>query len=80
MKKLLKNAQIVNEGSIIKADLLIDGQRISKIAPIITDADAQVIDLEGNFLLPGIVDDQVHFREPGLTHKGRIYTAARASV
>ena len=80
MKKLLKNAQIVNEGSIIKADLLIDGQRISKIAPIITDADAQVIDLEGNFLLPGIVDDQVHFREPGLTHKGRIYSEARAAV
>lgn len=80
MKKLLKNAQIVNEGSIIKADLLIDGQRISKIAPIITDADAQVIDLEGNFLLPGIVDDQVHFREPGLTHKGSIYTEARAAV
>ena len=80
MKKLLKNAQIVNEGSIIKADLLIDGQRISKIAPFISDAAAQVIDLEGKFLLPGIVDDQVHFREPGLTHKGRIYTEARAAV
>lgn len=80
MKKLLKNAQIVNEGSIIKADLLIKGQRISKIAPFISDAAAQVIDLEGKFLLPGIVDDQVHFREPGLTHKGRIYTEARAAV
>jgi len=80
MKKLLKNAQIVNEGSIIKADLLIEGQRISKIAPFINDAAAQVIDLEGQFLLPGIVDDQVHFREPGLTHKGRIYTEARAAV
>ncbi|MEJ6710906.1 MAG: dihydroorotase [Flavobacteriales bacterium] len=80
MKKLLKNAQIVNEGSIIKADLLIEGQRISKIAPFISDAAAQVIDLEGKFLLPGIVDDQVHFREPGLTHKGRIYTEARAAV
>ncbi len=80
MKKLLKNAQIVNEGSIIKADLLIEGQRISKIAPFISDAAAQVIDLEGQFLLPGIVDDQVHFREPGLTHKGRIYTEARAAV
>ena len=80
MKKLLKNAQIVNEGSIIKADLLIDGQRISKIAPFISDAAAQVIDLEGKFLLPAIVDDQVHFREPGLTHKGRIYTEARAAV
>jgi len=80
MKKLLKNAQIVNEGSIIKADLLIEGQRISKIASFISDAAAQVIDLEGQFLLPGIVDDQVHFREPGLTHKGRIYTEARAAV
>ena len=80
MKKLLKNAHIVNEGSIIKADLLIEGQRISKIAPFISDAAAQVIDLEGKFLLPGIVDDQVHFREPGLTHKGRIYTEARAAV
>jgi dihydroorotase len=80
MKKLLKNAQIVNEGSIIKADLLIEGQRISKIAPFISDAAAQVINLDGQFLLPGIVDDQVHFREPGLTHKGRIYTEARAAV
>lgn len=80
MKKLLKNAKIVNEGSIIKADLLIEGQRISKIASFISDAAAQVIDLEGQFLLPGIVDDQVHFREPGLTHKGRIYTEARAAV
>lgn len=80
MKKLLKNAQIVNEGSIIKADLLIEGQRILKIAPFISDAAAQVIDIEGKFLLPGIVDDQVHFREPGLTHKGRIYTEARAAV
>ena len=80
MKRLLKNAQIVNEGAIQKADLLIDGDRIAKIASSISDADAEIIDLEGKFLMPGVVDDQVHFREPGLTHKGRIYTEARAAV
>jgi dihydroorotase len=80
MKRLLKNAQIVNEGAIQKADLLIDGDRIAKIASSISDADAEIIDLEGKFLMPGVVDDQVHFREPGLTHKGRIYSEARAAV
>ena len=80
MKKLLKNAQIVNEGSIYTADLLIEGERIAKIAPSIFDDTAELIDLKGKFLLPGLVDDQVHFREPGLTHKGRIYTEARAAV
>ena len=80
MKKLLKNAQIVNEGSIYKADLLIEGERIAKIAPSIIDDSAEMFDLKGKFLLPGLVDDQVHFREPGLTHKGRIYTEARAAV
>ena len=80
MKKLLKNAQIVNEGSIYKADLLIEGERIAKIAPSIIDDTAEMFDLKGKFLLPGLVDDQVHFREPGLTHKGRIYTEARAAV
>jgi len=80
MKKLLKNAQIINEGSIQKADLLIDGDRIAKIASSISDDNAEIIDLEGKFLMPGVIDDQVHFREPGLTHKGRIYTEARAAV
>jgi len=80
MKKLLKNAQIVNEGSIYTADLLIEGERIAKIAPSIIDDTAEMFDLKGKFLLPGLVDDQVHFREPGLTHKGRIYTEARAAV
>lgn len=80
MKKLLKNAQIINEGSIQKADLLIDGDRIAKIAPSISHDNAEIIDLEGKFLMPGVIDDQVHFREPGLTHKGRIYTEARAAV
>ncbi len=80
MKKLLKNAQVINEGSIIKTDVLIQGDRIAKIATDINDAEAVVIDLSGKFLMPGVVDDQVHFREPGLTHKGRIYTEARAAV
>ncbi|MDB2317723.1 dihydroorotase [Flavobacteriales bacterium] len=80
MKKLLKNAQIVNEGSVQTADVLIEGDRISKIAPSLQDSEAEVIDLTGKFLMPGVVDDQVHFREPGLTHKGRIYTEAKAAV
>jgi dihydroorotase len=80
MKKLLKNAQIINEGSVQKSDVLIEGDRILKIAPSIQDAAAEVFDLTGKFLMPGVVDDQVHFREPGLTHKGRIYTEAKAAV
>jgi len=80
MKKLLKNALVINEGSVIKADVLIQGERISKIATEINDVEAVVIDLSGKFLMPGVIDDQVHFREPGLTHKGRIYTEAKAAV
>ena len=80
MKKLLKNAQVINEGSVIKADVLIQGDRITKIATEINDVEAEVIDLSGKFLMPGVIDDQVHFREPGLTHKGRIYTEAKAAV
>jgi len=80
MKKLLKNAQVINEGSVIKADVLIQGERITKIATEINDVEAEVIDLSGKFLMPGVIDDQVHFREPGLTHKGRIYTEAKAAV
>ena len=80
MKKLLKNAQVINEGSVVKADVLIHGERISKIATEINDVEAEVIDLSGKFLMPGVIDDQVHFREPGLTHKGRIYTEAKAAV
>ena len=80
MKKLLKNAQIINEGVIVTADVMIQGDRIVKVAKSINDEAAEVIDLSGKFLMPGVIDDQVHFREPGLTHKGRIYTEAKASV
>jgi dihydroorotase len=77
---LIKNAQIVNEGTIITGDVLVKNQRIEKIAPSI-DAEADiVIDATGKHLLPGIIDDQVHFREPGLTHKSNLYTEPRAAV
>lgn len=77
---LIKNALIVNEGRQYQADLLIKGNRIEKISAGIPAEDHKVIDLEGNLLLPGIIDDQVHFREPGLTHKGDIATESRAAV
>ena len=70
MKKLLKNAQIINEGALVKADVMIQGDRIVKLAKLIDDSEAEIIDLSGKFLMPGVIDDQVHFREPGLTHKG----------
>ena len=79
MKQLIKNAGIVNEGHIVYGDVLISGERIEKIAPVI-DAPAEEIDASGKFLIPGLIDDQVHFREPGLEHKGDIYTESRAAV
>ncbi|AYO58812.1 dihydroorotase [Chryseobacterium sp. 6424] len=80
MKTLIKNAQIVNEGQIIHNDILIENDLITKIQPHISDEAAQVIDAEGKCLLPGVIDDQVHFREPGLTHKGDIESESRAAV
>lgn len=81
MKKILiKNATIVNEDEIFVSDLLIDGNYIAKIDRDISDKSAKIIDAEGLVLIPGAIDDQVHFREPGLTHKGEIYTEAKAAV
>ncbi len=77
---LLKNARVVNEGQIVEADVLLKGKFIERIDVAITDSNARTIDLEGDYLLPGIIDDQVHFREPGLTHKGSIYTESRAAI
>lgn len=78
---LIKNAQIVNEGSIFKSDLLIENEYIVEIAPEITiKPEYQVIDANNSYLLPGIIDDQVHFREPGLTHKGNIASESRAAI
>jgi dihydroorotase len=79
-KTLIKNATIVNENEIFVSDILIEGQFISKIEKDITDSTAKLIDAQGLILMPGAIDDQVHFREPGLTHKGEIYTEAKAAV
>lgn len=79
-KTLLKNATIINEGKRIHGDVLISNGRIEKIADNLSDPTAYVIDIEGKWLMPGMIDDQVHFREPGLTHKGNIYTESRAAV
>ena len=80
MLTLIKNAQIVNEGKVYKSDLLIDNQIIKQIANNINLNADQIIDAEGLYLLPGVIDDQVHFREPGLTHKANIYTESKAAV
>lgn len=80
-KYLIKNIQVVNEGRIQTMDVLLANERIEKIAPNISTRDnVEEIDGEGKYLLPGVIDDQVHFREPGLTHKATIYTEARAAV
>ena len=79
-KTLIKNATIVNEDEIFVSDILIDGNFIAQIDRDISDDNATIIDAEGLILMPGAIDDQVHFREPGLTHKGEIYTEAKAAV
>jgi dihydroorotase len=78
---LIKNALIVNENKKFKGNILLDGDRISKISREEIEADgAEVIDATGLMCLPGLIDDQVHFREPGLTHKAELYTESRAAV
>ena len=80
MKTLIKNATIVNDGKIFLSDLLIEDERIKEISTKInSDADI-LIDATGKYLIPGIIDDQVHFREPGLTHKADIYTESKAAI
>ncbi len=79
---LIKNAQIVNEGQIIQGDVLVEGDRISEVGGSISvkSSETKVIDADGQFLIPGMIDDQVHFREPGLTHKANIESESRAAV
>lgn len=84
-KKLIRGAYIVNEGRTFKGDVFIDGKHIEKIletseTTIEVPDGYQVIEAEGLYLLPGVIDDQVHFREPGLTHKAEIYTESKAAV
>ncbi|WP_282134571.1 dihydroorotase [Seonamhaeicola maritimus] len=81
-KTLIKNANIVNEGVVFNGDILIEGEYIKKIGESLTpkSADVLVFDAEGKYLLPGAIDDQVHFREPGLTHKANIETESKAAI
>jgi dihydroorotase len=77
---LIRDAHIVNEGKITVGDVLIKNGRIDKIGSRLQTAGGREINAEGKYLLPGVIDDQVHFREPGLTHKANIYTEAKAAV
>lgn len=78
---IIRNARIVNEGVIIDGDILIKDNRIERVGgEISVPGRLQEIDAKGNYLIPGAIDDQVHFREPGLTHKAEIYTESRAAV
>jgi dihydroorotase len=79
-KTLIKDIHLVNEGQIIKADVLLDQGLIQSISPSLSDSEAQVIDGTGKYLLPGIIDGQVHFRDPGLTHKGDLYSESKAAI
>lgn len=83
MKTLIKNVHVINEGKIFASDVLISNEYIEKIAPSITlpnNTNYLEINGEGNYLMPGVIDDQVHFRDPGLTHKADIYTESCAAV
>jgi dihydroorotase len=79
---LIKNAQLVNEGSVTRSDVLIVGDRIAEIASSISlkSSGTRVVDADGLYLMPGMIDDQVHFREPGLTHKATIESESRAAI
>ncbi|CAM1358833.1 Dihydroorotase [Tenacibaculum litopenaei] len=77
---LLKNATVVNENKVFKSDVLIEGAYIKTIAEHIDAEGVEVIDAEGKYLIPGMIDDQVHFREPGLTHKANIATESKAAI
>ena len=78
---LIKGATIVNENKIFVGDVLIEGEIIKKIDENITPSnDMQIINANGKYLIPGMIDDQVHFREPGLTHKANIATESKAAI
>ena len=79
---LIKNARIINEGKIITSDIFIENEIIQEVSSSISlkSSSVQIIDAENNFVMPGIIDDQVHFREPGLTHKATIKSESKAAV
>lgn len=79
---LIRNAKIVNEGVVFEGDILIENEWITEIAEKISPKSSKcvIIDAEGSYVIPGAIDDQVHFREPGLTHKGNIETESKAAI
>ena len=77
---VLKNCNVVNENVVSEVDIGIINERIEKIAGNISSEARNEIDLQGKLLIPGLIDDQVHFREPGLTHKGEIATESKAAI
>jgi len=79
-KILIKSANVVNEGKITNTDILIVNERIEKIAPNQSESNSLIIEAEGLYLFPGVIDDQVHFREPGLTHKATIQSESKAAI
>ena len=80
-KLFITNARLVNEGAVVDADVLVEGERIAKVgAGLPVPEGATVIDADGRYLLPGMIDDQVHFREPGLTNKADMATESAAAA
>mgnify|MGYP000070423631 CR=1 FL=1 len=77
---VLKNCDLVNENCSSEVDIAIKNQRIEKIASNIDSGSKEVLDCAGKLVIPGLIDDQVHFREPGLTHKGEIATESKAAI
>ncbi|HRZ99092.1 MAG TPA: dihydroorotase, partial [Paludibacter sp.] len=79
--QLIKNATIINEGKSFVGSVLVDGELIKAVYEGNVDVTAdEVIDATGKLLIPGVIDDQVHFRDPGLTHKGDIFSESKAAV
>ena len=80
-KLLIKNARLVNEAEVRDVDVLLDGERIARIdSDIPAPERARILDAAGKWLMPGMIDDQVHFREPGMTHKGDLATESAAAA
>ena len=80
MRRLIHNGTIINEGAITKCDILIENDTIVEIGTNIPSNNCEIIDATDCYVIPGVIDDQVHFREPGLTHKGCIKEGSRAAA
>lgn len=80
MKYLIKGGMVINEGRLVQQDVLINGEWIEKIGNNLSEVSAVEINADGMYVVPGSIDDQVHFREPGLTHKADVFTESRAAV